>query len=118
MSTGIIIGEQCPYCTKFRSPRDIITLPGGSGKICTFCEQRHLEALQALSTGAFTGECSECGLSAEELRAQHRSGPNGEMAIHFENGRYRAMCMPCDAAYVLKRRELYGGTEFGHNLNL
>jgi hypothetical protein len=112
-----LIGEKCPYCTKFRSPRDIIPLSGGA-KICTQCEQRHLEALNALSTGVFTGECSECGLSAEELRAQKRCGPRGEMAIHFENGIYRALCLVCDAAYVPKRRELYGDTEFGHQQKL
>lgn len=114
---GIVIGEQCPYCTKFRSPREIIPLHGGA-KICTSCEQRHIEALQALSRGVFTGECSECGLSAEELRTQQRCGPQGAMAIHFEHGRYRAMCLVCDAVYTPKRRELYGGTEFGHQLKL
>ena len=86
----------------------------GGAKICQQCEHRHLEALQALSTGVFTGECSECGFSADELRAQNRCGSKGEMAVHFENGRYRAMCLVCDKAYVPKRLDLYGKTEFSH----
>ena len=117
MPHAIIIGEECPYCTRFRSPQDIIPMTGGA-KICIFCEQRHLEAMEALSTGVFTGRCSECDLPAEELRAQNRCGPQGAMAMHFENGRYRALCLVCDAAYVPKRRELYGKTEFGHQQGL
>lgn len=114
---GIIIGEQCPYCTKFRSPLDFVRQPGGV-KICTACEQRHLEALDALTTGVFKGECSECGLKADELVAQKRVGPQGQMASHFEGGRYRLMCIPCDRTYVPKRAELYAETEFGHSIGL
>ena len=117
MSAAIIIGEQCPYCTKWRSPLDFIHQPGGV-KICTACEQRHLEALNALSTGSFTGECSECGLKAEELRARKLCGPHGSLAFHFENGKYRAMCLACDRTYVPKRSELYAETEFGRSIGL
>jgi len=113
----VICGERCPYCARFRSPLDIIHQPGGV-KICTACEQRHLEALDAMQTGNFLGECSECGTRYDELKAQQRCGPRGEMAVHFENGRYRAMCLPCNAGYVRKRAELYGETEFGNALKL
>ena len=108
----IVIGEECPYCMKWRSPLEIIHQPGGV-KICMQCEQRHIEALQALSTGEFKGECSECGKSAAELRSA-----NGQMAVHFEGGRYRAMCVQCDRTYVPKRREMYGKTEFGRSIGL
>jgi len=87
-------------------------MPGGAN-ICLQCEQRHLEALTALSTGRFTGQCSECGRTAEQIHS-----PTGEMAIHFENGRYRAMCMQCDRAYVPKRADLYRDTEFGWDQKL
>lgn len=117
MTSQIIIGVRCHYCTRFRSPLEIIHMPGGV-KICQPCEHRHTEALEALASGRFTGECSECGLSHEEIRAQRKCGPNGEMAIHFENGRYRAMCIECDRVYVPKRLEMYGQTEFGHGLKL
>ena len=110
MTPAIIIGEQCPYCSKFRSPRDIIPMPGGA-KICTSCECRHIEALNALSTGKFTAACSECGKIPENQADR-------VMAIHYENGRYRAMCLECDAVYTPKRRDLYGGTQFGHERKL
>lgn len=94
-----------------------MAMPGGAS-ICHSCEQRHLEALDAMSSGRFTGECSECGLSADELRARQKCGPHGEMAVHFEGGRYRVMCLPCDRSYVPKRLELYGGTQFAQDSKL
>jgi len=112
MSPAFQIGEQCHYCSKWRWPADIIHQPGGV-KICQQCEWRHLEALKALSTGVFTGECSECGKSAEQLRS-----PNGQMAFHYENGRYRVMCVTCHPIYVRKRKDLYADTEFGHSIGL
>jgi hypothetical protein len=114
MTPSIIIGELCPYCQKHRSPADFIRHPAGI-KICTSCEQRHLEALHTLSTGEFTGECSECGLKPDELRAR---GLGDHMAVHFENGRYRMMCLRCDQTYTPKRRELYQGTEFARQYKL
>jgi len=112
---AIIIGELCPYCQKHRSPRDIVHLPAGV-KICTTCEQRHNEAVEMLLTQKFDGSCSECELPIRELIEQKRAGPHGEMACHYENGRYRAMCLVCDRDYVRKRTELYAGTEFGRSL--
>ncbi len=112
VSHGILIGEICPYCQKHRSPLDLIHMPGGA-KICVQCEQRHQEALAAISTGRFTGECSECGKTAEQLHSA-----TGQMACHFENGRYRMMCAECDRVYVPKRKEFFKGTEFGYGLKL
>jgi hypothetical protein len=112
MGTLVILGVRCPYCTKHRSPRDILHQPGGV-TICVDCEQRHLEALAALGTGEFHASCSECGKTAEQL------GPvDLRMAVHFENGKYRLMCMACDRVYVPKRKELYGKTEYGRRLGL
>lgn len=102
----LIMGEVCPYCSKNRSPREIIHYLGGV-KICLDCERRHREALDALSSGTFNGECSECGKTAAEL-GQH----NLEMAVHYEGGRYRLLCKACDLKYVPKRKDLYAGTEF------
>jgi len=117
MSAAIIIGELCQYCSKFRSPLDLTHQPGGV-TICLDCEQRHLEALNAMATGNFLGQCSECGLNYQELKAQRRIGAQGEMAVHYEAGRYRAMCLICDASYIPKRRDLYGKTEFGSEQKL
>jgi hypothetical protein len=92
-------------------------MPGGV-KICAACEQRHVEALNSLASGVFTGECAECGLKADELRARGNCGPSGEMAVHYEGGRYKCICLRCDPIYVRKRRDLYGKTQFGHSIGL
>lgn len=112
MGPAIHIGEQCQYCGKWRNPLEVIHLPGGV-VICLECEERHQEALIALATGEFHGVCSECGKTAEELRSR-----TGEMIMHFERNRYRAMCAQCDLTYVSKRSDLYGATQFGYKRGL
>src|ERR1039458_9922140 len=92
----IIIGVKCPYCSRFRSPRDMIAMMGGA-QICVQCELRHIEALDAMAYGVFTGECSECGLSADELRAQNRCGPEELMLV-------RAAVTSAQPPLVLKPR--------------
>ena len=109
--SSIVITEICPYCSKARRPLEFHRFR--AFKICHGCYERHLKALEGLSTGEYTGSCSECGKSIEEINAIQGGGDNGvRMAIHFENGIYRPMCLACDRTYVPKRADLYGGTEF------
>lgn len=113
----IIISEICPYCSKARSPRDILRF--SSFTICVECRARHEAALEALSTGKYMAGCSECGKSMEEINAFQGGGDNGtRMVIHYENGIYRPMCVDCDRTYVPKRRDLYGLTAFGKQRGL
>jgi hypothetical protein len=109
MAASIIISELCPYCSKPRSPRDIVRMV--SFRICADCLQRHRSALLALTTGEYSGGCSECGRSMEEIQAD-QGGVGVQMAIHYEGGIYRPMCLQCDSAYVPKRSDLYKGTQF------
>lgn len=107
-----LIGERCPYCSKFRSPREIVSI--GGGKICLQCEQRHIAALDALNAGSFNDRCSECDRTPDQIRATgHKTAV---WCVHFENGIYKCMCKPCDAIYVTKRSDLYDGTQFWHEL--
>jgi hypothetical protein len=105
----VIVSLRCPYCQKFRSPLDIIHQPGGV-EICVDCEQKHQAALEALSSGQYNGECSECGKPCAEA--------NVLLEVHYENGKYRLMCLKCSAAYTPKRKELYAGTQFAHEQGL
>lgn len=107
MHAAVIIGELCPGCQKYRSPVDMIPHLGYTQ--CVYCELRHREALHCLATGTPPKECSECHTPWEEFRAR---GEN-KMIIHMEAGRYKFMCLACNEAYLPKRRELYGPTEFG-----
>jgi|HubBroStandDraft_4_1064222.scaffolds.fasta_scaffold373585_2 hypothetical protein len=116
--TPIVMTEKCPYCSKQRSPRDLIRRTVGA--ICQDCWQRHLAAIAALASGKYTGECSECGLSVDEIgRIQsvtHGDVDGVSMAIHYENGIYRPMCKACDRGYVIKRRDLYANTQFWNEI--
>lgn len=117
MTSQIIITETCPYCSKPRSPLDILQLSFGT--ICIECWHRHEKALEGLGTGNYHAGCSECGKSMDEIKALQPSGDTGvKMVIHFENGIYRPMCPQCDRAYVPKRRDLYGNTEFWNQRGL
>lgn len=128
MTPAAIITEVCHYCTKGRSPLDFVPLPGGI-KMCGECHRTHeagvlaMSGLKAESDGTFSSvappppECSECHLSVEELRLRAGKG-DVEMAVHFENGVYRIMCLGCDATYVPKRRDIYGDTQFGFEQKL
>lgn len=115
MSPLLVITEKCPYCSKARSPRDLIRMSVGA--ICISCHQRHLAALDALSTGRYTGECSECGLGVDEIGRIQGDVDGVSMALHFENGIYRPLCKACDRAYVVKRSDLYANTRFWKELN-
>jgi hypothetical protein len=109
--TPIVITEKCPYCSKPRNPWDILRF--SSFTICQSCYEKHQAAVQALSNGQYTGGCSECGKSIDEIKAIQGGGDNGvKMVVHYENGIYRPMCIACDGTYVPKRRDLYGQTEF------
>lgn len=108
----IIITETCPSCQKARSPLEMIQHTGF--RECRDCGRRHEEALRCLTTGIPPSECSECHTSWEDLVAMG----DRKMVCHMENGRYRFMCIRCDAVYTPKRRELYGPTEYGQKLKL
>jgi protein gp37 len=108
--------EKCPYCSKQRSPREFIRMSVGG--ICQECWQRHLAALDALSSGKYTGECSECGKSVDEIGRIQGDVDGVSMAIHFENGIYRPLCKACDRVYVTKRSDLYANTRFWKELQL
>lgn len=118
MTPSLLIGEQCPYCQKFRSLHDL--MPFAGTQICQDCYQGHLAALAALSNSTPPRECSECHLTYQELRdrAGLRDDQKATMDCHNENGVYRFLCRKCSREYVRKRRELYGDTEFGHHLKL
>ena len=125
---GVVILELCHYCRRGRNPGEIMHLPGGA-KLCRQCYERHaagvlaLSGLRANGDGTFSTaappppECSECHLTVEELTLRQKGG-DLQMAVHYEGGLYRIMCVQCDASYVPKRRDLYGATEFGFQKRL
>src|SRR4051794_36204511 len=110
MTPSLLIGEACPYCSKFRSLADL--MPFAGTQICQACYQGHLAALAALSTASPPRECSECHLTYQQLRDRAGLDDNqpASMDCHNEGGIYRFLCRQCSRKYVTKRRDLYGNT--------
>jgi len=102
MTAAVWVAVTCHYCSRGRAPAEIIYMPGGI-QICLDCYHRHREGVMALA-GKPPTECSECHAAWE---------PGAMMAVHYEHGLYRCMCLPCSDKYVPKRRDIYGPTEYG-----
>lgn len=116
-SRAIIIGELCPYCNKHRPHGDMLHFgDGGRLKRCRSCEEKHLIALEALA-GKPPTECGECQVTFEQL-AERTRGAEVSMFMHEKDGCYQVLCRDCSERHIAKRRELYKGTEFGHNRKL
>lgn len=88
------------------------------GYTCRYCLEWHFHALDVLG-GAMPQGCQECGRQAEELKEVL---PGGEVTVrlyaHPKDGVYQLLCAKCTEAYVPKRRDIYGGTAYGHRLKL
>lgn len=108
--------EPCPYCTRARSIHDL--MPFAGGRICQQCYQAHLDALSAISSGKPPAECSECHATRQQMAERQIGNPEVRMAVHFERGIYRFLCLDCDRDYTRKRRELYADTQFGYQQGL
>jgi hypothetical protein len=111
---AIRLTEICHYCRVARSIGDVMHLPGGV-RLCQGCYQKHCEALKVLS-GSPPKECSECHVSIDEL--QQGTNKPVPMALHYENGLYKLMCLLCSERYVIKRLDLYGRTQYGWETKL
>lgn len=109
MTNGIILTETCHYCRHARALRDVMRLPGGV-RLCISCYEKHQVALIALSRGKPPSDCSECHTPLDDLQKGDRPV---QMALHYEDGFYRLMCLPCSETYIQKRRDLYGPTQYG-----
>jgi hypothetical protein len=117
MATGtpqVIIGVKCDYCSKFRSPREMIRMSGGV-KMCWRCWQWHQVALKVLA-GVPPPGCQECGVTFAELKAA--TGGDIRMYVHVKDGIYQILCKTCSDKYVPKRVDLYGHTAFGRSQKL
>ena len=111
MTAPAIITERCHYCSRWRSPHEILHLPGRA-KMCLRCFEWHCEALKMLSGQPPKG-CQECGVSFQALMERAGSG-NTPMYLHRKDGVYQVLCRACSDRYERKRLDLYGDTVHGH----
>ena len=109
---GVIIGERCHYCSKFRSPLEIRLLAGGA-KICQRCYHRHELAVAQLSGNLPPGcQGEQCNKTFDELEPDPGTG-NIRLYVHMKDGIYQLLCKACSDRYFPKRADLYGDTLFG-----
>ena len=83
--------------------------------MCLRCYTWHSKALDLLCKGIPPPGCQDCGLTFDDLA--DREG-NTKMYVHAKDGIYQILCPRCSDVYVLKRRDLYGATLFGHRKGL
>ncbi len=107
---------RCHYCSKHRSPHEILRIGTGGAVMCWHCYERHNKALLILA-GQIPAACQECGVTVEALQAASASG-DCKMSVCHKDGVYQFLCFPCSERYVRKRVDLFGSTQFGHQQKL
>lgn len=124
-STPFVISVRCHYCSKARSPREVVNLGGvvkrtaagvvreGQATMCWACYERHCATVKYLGSGELPKGCMECGTSMEALRAREADG-NARLWVHWKDGIYQMLCRGCSDAYEKRRLDLYGDTAYGH----
>lgn len=107
----VIIGVRCHYCSKSRSPREVIYLPGGK-MLCWRCYEWHGHAMGLLAKGEPPPGCQECGAKFDAMQEVNARG-DMPVYLHPKDGVYQVLCGKCSDAYVQKRADLYGSTQYG-----
>jgi hypothetical protein len=110
-----VLRVKCHYCSRFRSPHEILKIGTGGAIMCWFCYEWHGKALKMLC-GALPMACQgdNCGVTWEQLQERGDS----KMYVHNKDGIYQILCQSCSDRHVLLRADLYRPTRYGHQLKL
>jgi hypothetical protein len=117
MSHLIRIATTCHYCSRPRSPREILRIGKGGAVMCWLCWEWHLRALRMLCDGTPPPGCQECGVTFAVLRDAAGDG-DIKMYLHPKDGVYQVLCRTCSDRYFPKRVDLYRPTQFGSQLKI
>ena len=113
---SVVVAVECPYCSRFRHPSQIIPLGTGGAKICWHCYEWHQQAVKALSGQPPSG-CQVCAVTFQQL-SERAPGGDTPMYVHVKDGIYQVLCKACSDRYVVQRRAFFKDTAFGRRLNL
>ena len=113
---NLVVGVRCHYCSRFRSPREMLTLGTGGAKMCWRCFEWHRCALRMLAGYPPSG-CQQCGVTFQALR-ERNGGGDIRMYLMPKDGIYQVLCKRCSDRYLPKRVDLIGDTAFGRSLKL
>jgi len=112
MATALpVLKIRCHYCSRNRSPHEIIPIGTGGAVMCFHCYEWHQHALRAFQGQPPPG-CQECGLTFAQL-SDLTPGVDIRMCVVPKDGLYQVLCKSCSDAYVRKRVDLFGDTQFG-----
>lgn len=109
----MVFAVRCHTCSQARNPREVVHLPGGVVR-CWQCEEQHARALHMLA-GTAPVECQACTTPIADLQAMDAAG-NVRLYVHLKDGVYQMLCQTCSDGYARKRRDLYGSTEYGQQI--
>jgi hypothetical protein len=101
-----LVLPKCRFCSKHRHPREFIAGPVSG--MCLYCAEWTKKQHEALiSSNPVPHGCDECRRTYDEL----------VFALVRKDGVMQWLCLDCDGAYVRKRKDYYGGTPYGAQLN-
>jgi len=113
---GIITDQvTCRFCSK-QVPRTQLVGTPQRGFACQRCVEWHFHALGVLG-GEVPKGCQCCNKPWDALK-EESNGVEVRMYAVPKDGIYQLLCAQCKDAYVQKRRDLYGKTEYGADLKL
>lgn len=107
-----VVRMRCHYCSRFRSPREILNIGTGGAVMCWLCYEWHGKAMLMLAGEPPPG-CQVCGVTFTELSAR-AGGGDCKMYVHQKDGLYQILCQSCSDRYVFQRADLYRPTQYGH----
>lgn len=99
---------RCHYCSEFHHPKEFVNI-GESALMCWKCREKHTQQIESFNP---PHACQGCNRTFEEIAAA-TIGDKVKMYPVWKDGVYQVLCEPCEAAYVLQRKDLYGDTRFG-----
>ena len=106
-----ILAVRCHYCSKFRSPSEVLHLGTGGAVMCWTCYEWHAKALRMLQGEPPPG-CQVCGVTFAQLK-DATPGEDVRMYVVPKDSLYQVLCKTCSDAYIRKRVDLLGDTQFG-----
>lgn len=110
----IVIAHRCNFCSRQLNPADVWSYSSGQS-ICQQCIDKQRKMRDMLA-GKIEYSCVECGAKPEVKVTQSLS--TVRLYAVPKDGVYQFLCNPCKDAYCIKRRDIYGGTQFGKRLNI
>jgi hypothetical protein len=97
---------RCRTCGRDLPAFRVVT--AGEAAICDHCIADYPRRLDALLNEQW--RCTECRRHIKDLPDD--GAGNVFMRIHIKDGVYQMLCEDCSRQYAMRRRDIYGGTEF------